>query len=112
MESLTSGTMAGNGSFRCQQCGYVLTLAAADKLVDCPGCGGRDFVRASLFSTSRFNRRAAPADPETRADWVAATREQLDGARFNERFVRAFSLKGFDRRVGLYRVRRFDEARP
>src|SRR5213596_3328232 len=30
MESLTSGTLAGTGSFRCEQCGYVVTLAAAD----------------------------------------------------------------------------------
>ena len=78
MESLTSGTMAGNGSFRCQQCGYVLTLAAADTLVDCPGCGGRDFVRASLFSTSRFNRSAPLAEPESRDAWLAAARGRLE----------------------------------
>ncbi len=52
MESLTSGTMAGTGSFRCRACGYVLTLAGTDTLTDCPGCGGGDFARASLFSTS------------------------------------------------------------
>jgi hypothetical protein len=28
----------------------MLTLAGMDTLSDCPGCGGRDFVRASLFS--------------------------------------------------------------
>ncbi len=44
------GTMAGAGSFRCRECGYVLTLAGDDTLSDCPGCGGSDFVRASLFS--------------------------------------------------------------
>jgi DNA-directed RNA polymerase subunit RPC12/RpoP len=49
MESLSSGTIAGSGSFRCRRCGYVLTLTGADRLSDCPGCGGRDFVRASLF---------------------------------------------------------------
>jgi DNA-directed RNA polymerase subunit RPC12/RpoP len=49
MESLASGTIAGSGSFRCRRCGYVLTLTGADRLSDCPGCGGRDFVRASLF---------------------------------------------------------------
>jgi len=52
MESLTSGTMAGAGSFRCQRCGYVLTLTSLDKLGDCPGCGGRSFARASLFSAA------------------------------------------------------------
>jgi pSer/pThr/pTyr-binding forkhead associated (FHA) protein len=48
----------GAGSFRCRNCGYVLTLSAEDTLSDCPGCGGADFVRASLFN-------AAPAARET-----------------------------------------------
>jgi predicted nucleic acid-binding Zn-ribbon protein len=52
MESLTSGTMAGAGSFRCQRCGYVLTLTSLDTLGDCPKCDGRSFVRASLFSAT------------------------------------------------------------
>jgi DNA-directed RNA polymerase subunit RPC12/RpoP len=56
MESLTSGTMAGAGSFRCSRCGYMLTLAGTDTLSDCPGCGGRDFVRASLFSAGGLAR--------------------------------------------------------
>ncbi|MGA2163064.1 MAG: FHA domain-containing protein [Solirubrobacteraceae bacterium] len=60
VESLTSGTMAGAGSFRCQRCGYVLTLAASDTLSDCPGCGGASFVRASLFSVGRLGHSGAP----------------------------------------------------
>lgn len=59
MESLTSGTLAGTGSFRCEECGYVVTLAAADELPACPGCGGGQFVRASLFAGGRFPRRHA-----------------------------------------------------
>lgn len=51
MELLTSGTFVGAGSFCCRSCGYVLTLTGVDTLTDCPGCGGRDFVRASLFSS-------------------------------------------------------------
>ena len=54
MESLMSGTFVGAGSFRCRGCGYVLTLSGADTLTDCPGCGGSDFARASLFSTERI----------------------------------------------------------
>jgi hypothetical protein len=43
--------LGGAGSFRCRDCGYVLTLSGRDDvLTDCPGCGGGDFVRASLFS--------------------------------------------------------------
>jgi predicted nucleic acid-binding Zn-ribbon protein len=48
--------MAGAGSFRCGHCGYVLTLTGTDTLSDCPGCGGHDFVRASLFSTGGLTR--------------------------------------------------------
>jgi len=58
MESLTTGTLAGTGSFRCDSCGYVLRLAAADALPPCPGCNGEQFVRASLFAP-RFRRDAA-----------------------------------------------------
>jgi hypothetical protein len=92
VQSLTSGTMAGAGSFRCQRCGYVLTLAASDALSDCPGCGGSDFVRSSLFSVGRLGRGDAPdaalasdqsdafrgeaAAPD--ADWLAQTRGRIE----------------------------------
>ena len=78
MESLTSGTLAGTGSFRCEQCGYVVTLAAADALPDCPGCSGRDFTRASLFGTPRFVREINPeADPSERVARLAEIRAEL-----------------------------------
>jgi hypothetical protein len=65
MESLTSGTMAGTGSFRCGHCGYVLTLAGTDTLGECPGCGGHDFVRASLFSTGGLARGRITGPPHS-----------------------------------------------
>jgi hypothetical protein len=34
----------------------MLTLAGTDTLSDCPGCGGRDFARASLFSAGGLAR--------------------------------------------------------
>jgi pSer/pThr/pTyr-binding forkhead associated (FHA) protein len=78
MESLTSGTLAGTGSFRCEQCGYVVTLAAADELPACPGCDGASFVRASLFSGGRFHRRAGEApSPQERAALVEAARAEV-----------------------------------
>ena len=74
MESLTSGTLAGTGSFRCEQCGYVVTLAAADELPACPGCDGASFVRASLFrrALSPSGWRAADAERE---ELIAAARD-------------------------------------
>ncbi|MFI5003795.1 MAG: FHA domain-containing protein [Solirubrobacterales bacterium] len=92
VESLTSGTMAGAGSFRCQRCGYVLTLAASDTLSDCPGCGGASFVRASLFSAGRLGGTAAEggsaaeqgggliseAADEQEAAWLMEVRERIE----------------------------------
>jgi len=106
MESLTSGTLAGTGSFRCEQCGYVVTLAAADELPSCPGCNGASFVRASLFAGGRFHRRSgeAPTAEERRAV-VESARAQVtepgeylgyeDGGR-----VRVVSLQKEWTRVG------------
>ncbi len=65
MALLTSGTMAGAGSFRCGHCGYMLTLAGTDRLSDCPGCGGHDFVRASLFSAGGLARNRITGPPRS-----------------------------------------------
>jgi len=82
MESHTSGTMAGTGSFRCQGCDYVLTLTSLDALRDCPECGSHDFVRASLFNTapasaeSQLWQHREETREETR-EWVSRAREDL-----------------------------------
>jgi pSer/pThr/pTyr-binding forkhead associated (FHA) protein len=69
MESLSAGTFVGAGSFRCQHCGYALTLEGDEALTACPSCGGQEFIRASLFKTER----SAPptADEATQAALVA-----------------------------------------
>ena len=48
----TRESFATSGSFRCRNCGYVLTFSGEDALTDCPSCGGADFRRASLFATA------------------------------------------------------------
>ncbi len=78
VDSLTTGTLAGTGSFRCEGCGYVVTLVAEDALPDCPECGGHAFQRASLFgepSVARFVRSTPTRrrDPE-RSDWLEQAR--------------------------------------
>jgi pSer/pThr/pTyr-binding forkhead associated (FHA) protein len=78
MESLTSGTLAGTGSFRCEECGYVVTLAAADALPECPSCASRNYARASLFSGPRFARGGMQArSAEDREAWMVTAREGL-----------------------------------
>ncbi|HEY4095666.1 MAG TPA: FHA domain-containing protein [Baekduia sp.] len=78
MESLTTGTLAGTGSFRCEKCGYVVTLVAEDELPSCPGCSGASFVRASLFTGRRFARKSSEAPTaEERAELLAAARAEV-----------------------------------
>ncbi|HEY1688612.1 MAG TPA: FHA domain-containing protein [Solirubrobacteraceae bacterium] len=82
MESLTSGTMAGAGSFRCQRCGYVLNLAASDALTDCSRCGASDFVRASLFTAGaprQDDDSYTPAHDADRGEWLTKARTQVEG---------------------------------
>jgi pSer/pThr/pTyr-binding forkhead associated (FHA) protein len=77
---MMSGTLAGTGSFRCEECGYVVNLAAADELPACPGCGGARFTRASLFAGTRFQRKAGDAPTiEEREALLAEARERLEG---------------------------------
>ncbi|MGZ4268103.1 MAG: FHA domain-containing protein [Solirubrobacteraceae bacterium] len=80
MESLTSGTLAGTGSFRCEECGYVINLAAADELPPCPGCGASRFTRASLFASGRFQRKAGDSVTEKERDeLIAEARGMVEG---------------------------------
>jgi hypothetical protein len=75
MPSMTSGTLAGTGSFRCDKCGYVLTLAASDALPACPSCGGSKFDRASLFG-ARFTHDA-PIGGEERDALLTEAHEMI-----------------------------------
>ena len=83
MDSVTSGTLAGTGSFRCSECGYVVTLVAEDALPECPGCRGASFERASLFgvdAAGRFARQpAAPRHGAERDDWLERARAAAPG---------------------------------
>jgi predicted nucleic acid-binding Zn-ribbon protein len=60
-----AGPFVGAGSFCCRNCGYVLTLSGDDTLSDCPGCGGREFVRASLFSAEPAAPRETGGEQQT-----------------------------------------------
>jgi predicted nucleic acid-binding Zn-ribbon protein len=79
------GTFASAGSFRCRNCGYVLTLSGHDALTDCPSCGGADFARASLFSggspagaedTARHGGVLSEPAPLDREEQLAQARAQ------------------------------------
>jgi hypothetical protein len=106
MDSLIAGTIAGAGSFRCRRCGYVLTLTGSDELTDCPGCAGRDFVRASLFSAGRppAAHGTALADnrsPIARKTWLEKVRARITDTQPGEYL--AYEESGELRTVALMR---------
>ncbi|MGO9822515.1 MAG: FHA domain-containing protein [Solirubrobacteraceae bacterium] len=77
MKAWMSGNVAGTGTFRCTECDFPVSLDAADELPSCPNCGGTEFVRASLFTTSQQAVIELAPDVEDRS-WLAELRTGLD----------------------------------
>jgi hypothetical protein len=106
MESLTSGTLAGTGSFRCEVCGHVVEMTTADVLPACPGCDGASFTRASLFAGSgRFKRTEPDAQTVTDADALDAARAAIETpGRYllfhDQGEVRSVAMPGESMRIG------------
>ena len=77
MEAFTAGTLAGAGSFRCEQCGFAVALHELDQIPSCPQCGGRKFKRGSMFmagpDTAEHDQLVDVDEP----DWLAEAREAL-----------------------------------
>jgi predicted RNA-binding Zn-ribbon protein involved in translation (DUF1610 family) len=72
-----SGNVAGTGTFRCTDCDYPVSLEAVDELPTCPNCGGNEFVRASLFTTTQSEPIDLPSNLEDQT-WLDEVREALD----------------------------------
>jgi pSer/pThr/pTyr-binding forkhead associated (FHA) protein len=79
LDAMTSGTLAGTGSFRCLDCDFVVTLAAGDRLPTCPKCGGEGFARASLFGDPRTVSETPPAAAadDSASAWLADARDAI-----------------------------------
>jgi pSer/pThr/pTyr-binding forkhead associated (FHA) protein/predicted RNA-binding Zn-ribbon protein involved in translation (DUF1610 family) len=74
-----SGNVAGTGTFRCTGCDASVSLEAADELPSCPTCGGTEFVRASLFTTSQQPVLDINADVDLEdRSWLDELRSGLD----------------------------------
>src|SRR5690349_14543816 len=48
LDTVNSGTLAGAGCFRCEECGFAVALHERDEIPPCPHCGGEAFRRASI----------------------------------------------------------------
>jgi predicted RNA-binding Zn-ribbon protein involved in translation (DUF1610 family) len=79
MKAWMTGNVAGTGTFRCTDCDFPISLEAADELPACPNCGGREFIRASLFTTAQnqvVDLTSDTEDPDR--SWIDDVREVLD----------------------------------
>ena len=75
MDSYTTGTLAGAGSFRCRECGFHVALRVLDHIPECPHCGKAEFARASMFDV------AEPDTSDLHDDdigWLEAVRDGID----------------------------------
>jgi pSer/pThr/pTyr-binding forkhead associated (FHA) protein len=78
MKAWMSGSVAGTGTFRCIDCDFPISLDCAEELPSCPNCGGRQFVRSSLFTTAQ-HQLVEPGEETDEHDrgWVEETRARL-----------------------------------
>jgi DNA-directed RNA polymerase subunit RPC12/RpoP len=77
MKAWSSGNVAGTGTFRCTDCDFPVSLDAADELPVCPNCGGREFIRASLFTTAQTTMVELPGEVEDHS-WLEELKDGLD----------------------------------
>jgi hypothetical protein len=75
MDSYTTGTLAGAGSFRCAGCGFHVAVRVLDHIPECPHCGEARFARTSMFDV------AGPDTSDLHEDdvaWLAAVRDGIE----------------------------------
>jgi predicted RNA-binding Zn-ribbon protein involved in translation (DUF1610 family) len=96
-ESFDAGTLAGAGSFHCEECGFAVALHERDEVPECPHCGGVEFKRSSIFG--ELNVAQDPTGPPDLSEpgWLAETRDALDR---NGEYV-AFDQNGSLRVIAL-----------
>jgi len=79
MKAWMTGNVAGTGTFRCTDCDFPISLDAAEELPSCPNCGGREFIRASLFTTAQNQVIDLPIEVEDHdRGWLEEVRDTLD----------------------------------
>ena len=76
MESVSTGTLAGAGTFGCEACGFPIALHERDEVPACPQCGEERFVRQSMFAAVRPPRSVAPHG-DAPPPWLADARDAL-----------------------------------
>ena len=78
-QTLTAGTLAGTGTFRCESCGFPVALRERDEIPRCPDCGEERFARQSIFAR-KGDEDPAGRRPVESPPWLADARDALVAA--------------------------------
>ena len=76
-DTFNSGTLAGAGCFRCEECGFAVALHERDEVPACPHCGGEDFRRSSIFGELEPREPDEAGEVES-PDWLGEAREAVE----------------------------------
>jgi DNA-directed RNA polymerase subunit RPC12/RpoP len=74
MQTYEAGTLAGTGSFKCEACGFAISLKQRDEVPSCPSCTGSSFRRQALFEA---HEQPAPQAEREQPGWLAEARDAL-----------------------------------
>lgn len=78
-ESFPTGTLAGAGCFRCDECGYAVALHEGDEVPTCPHCASNRFKRSSIFGEFSLQEPIGSYD-ERPPEWLEGARKTLERA--------------------------------
>jgi hypothetical protein len=105
-DTFNAGTLAGAGTFRCDDCGFGVALHERDEVPCCPHCGGTEFKRSSIFGD--LNLMQEPVGPHhvEHPAWLSEAREALERAGDYLAFDDNGSLRVVSLRDGWTRIGR------
>ena len=77
-EMVSTGTLAGAGTFRCDECGFAVALHERDELPTCPHCGGTSFKRSSIFGGLNVTQEPVGGYAGPDPAWLAEARAAIE----------------------------------
>src|SRR3954452_13136150 len=76
VEELDQGPVPG--ALICAECGYAISLEAAETGLVCPGCGGSEFRRAPMFERTTLSVDVIEVDDDE-PSWLQGARSRKPG---------------------------------
>jgi predicted RNA-binding Zn-ribbon protein involved in translation (DUF1610 family) len=78
VDTFNAGTLAGAGSFRCDECGFAVALHERDEVPECPHCGGSEFKRSSIFGDLGVTQEPIGTHHIDTPGWLGEAREAIE----------------------------------